>query len=220
MTFISGEIPAKIPAECKVCKHNDRTYIENLIASGAPLYQLNKDFGIAVRILRQHDQLHSTVQPSIDPAGLIREMRYVMELTQHISEKIINGHGKFMPEKWSLQLKAVETRMRSLAQYTSMTNAKKYFDPYMSLMRWQAVMRKISEALKDEPGALKKLNAIMTSEGPTGSKNVPMPLSKKEKHDMRVSGKPLVTEATRESESEDDDENLWGIPPGEEEIKH
>ena len=156
---------------CLVCHHPDKGLIETLLAGGVFYSDLAEEFGLQERTLRRHDALHSTLQPSVDPLSILRGLRLLTEQTTLLTQNLLrSGAGqKRSKEIYHLRMESIRTNLAVLSEYAKLTNAKKHIDPSITLPRWNEVVAKIMDCLKDIPEARAALSKVVKEEGPQDS---------------------------------------------------
>lgn len=155
---------------CPVCPRADRDWIETLMAAGAYYDDLRIEFGIRVIDLRRHESLHSTKQPSVDPLTLLREVRWLNEQAAKMVRRELAKPDK-APNKDILgrRMNVIGLALRVLHEYSTLVDAPKHLDQNVVLPRWHQVIMKLSERLKNIPGAVDALVEWAKEEGPQGA---------------------------------------------------
>lgn len=136
------------------------------MANGVGFADLTYQFGIKERDLRRHEALHSTMQPTIDPLMILRGMRYVHEQSEKIMIEEINWTNLEKSKVTDRKLKVLRSHMEVLRQFSALVNAPKHLDPNVVLPRWHQTILKLSEKLKDIPGAIEALGEWAKEESP------------------------------------------------------
>ena len=171
MVISKEELRSRRETKCLVCHHPDKGLIETLLAGGVFYSDLAGEFGLQERTLKRHDALHSTLQPSVDPLSILRGLRLLTEQTTLLTQNLLrSGAGqKRSKEIYHLRMESIRTNLAVLSEYAKLTNAKKHIDPSITLPRWNEVVAKIMDCLKDIPEARAALSKVVKEEGPQDS---------------------------------------------------
>src|SRR5262249_42586802 len=171
MVISKEELRSRRETKCLVCHHPDKGLIETLLAGGVFYSDLAEKFGLQERTLKRHEALHSTKQDTVDPLSILRSMRWLNEQSTLLTQNLLrSGAGqKRSKEIYHPRMEAIRTNLAVLSEYAKLTNAKKHIDPSITLPRWNEVVAKIMDCLKDIPEARAALSKVVKEEGPQDS---------------------------------------------------
>lgn len=157
----------QLPHDCPICPRKDRDWIDTLLANGVPYDEVSREFRIAVVFLRRHEVLHSTKQPSMDPLAILRGMRWLVEEQEKLARRELGAvKDRAAAEVVGRRQKAILNSLTVLREYANLTDAKRHLDSRVILPRWNQVIQRLAEKMKEIPGAMDALREFAREEGP------------------------------------------------------